>query len=268
MAMRKSNVLARLREGSLVSCTKINLCNAQATELAALSGFDCVWVDQEHIGEDWSMIASQVWSTKAHNKDLLVRVSRGSYSDLIKPLEMDAAGIMVPHVMAAEEAKQIVYKTRFHPIGRRAIDGGNADGGYTTTDFLDYLQTANRERFIILQIEDPEALVAIDQIAAVEGFDMLFFGPGDFSQGIGHPGQFDHPEIHKARELVAKTAIKHGKFAGTVAPLAKLAEYQEMGYRFLSVGADVVGLSSYYKSILEGFNTTGNQHATNSNIYK
>src|SRR5262245_59551234 len=117
MNMRPSRVLQKLRAGETASCIKINLSNAQVTELAAIAGFDCVWVDMEHIGQDWSVINSQVLSTKAYNTDILVRVPRGSYSDLVKPLEMDATGIMVPHVMSVEDAKHIIRQARFHPLG-------------------------------------------------------------------------------------------------------------------------------------------------------
>lgn len=255
--MRESRVLQKLRAGKNVSCIKINLCNAQVTEMAALAGFDSVWVDQEHIGQDWSVLNSQVWSTKAHNADLLVRVPRGSYSDLVKPLEMDATGIMVPHVMSAKDAESIVRMTRFHPQGLRAIDGGNADGAYTNLDFNEYLQQANRERFVILQIEDPEPLKDLDAIAALPGYDMLFFGPGDFSQGIGKPGDWNHPELIKARKMVAEVANKHGKFAGTTGGVDRLDEFLSMGYQFVSVGADVVGLSAYFHSLVDKFNKTG-----------
>ena len=266
--MRKSRVLRKLRSGETVSCIKINLANAQVTELASIAGFDCVWLDQEHSAQDWSVINSQVWSAKAWDTDTLVRVPRGSYSDLVKPLELDATGIMVPHVMSVQDAKNIVRMTRFHPLGLRAIDGGNADGGYTNVDFNEYLQQANRERFVILQIEDPEPLKELEAIADIEGYDMLFFGPGDFSQGIGAPGQWDHPELLAARKKVAEVANKYGKIAATTGSIDKLNEFVEMGYRFVSVGADVVGMSNYFKGLVNQFtNANGGKKETTS-IYK
>ncbi len=253
--MRRSKVLEKLRNGETASCFKINLKDTQAVEIVALSGFDCVWVDLEHIGQDWSIIASHVWATKAHDTDLMVRVPRGAYSDYIKPLELDATGILVPHIMGVEDAKKVIRMTRFHPIGRRPIDGGNADGGYTTMDFNTYLDTANRERFIVLQIEDPEPLDELEQIAQLEGFDMLFFGPGDFSQGIGAPGQWDHPLLIDTRKRVAEVANRYGKFAATVGSTANLQELFDMGYHFVSVGADVVGLKNYCTEIIHAFGT-------------
>lgn len=263
--MRKSRVLHKLRSGLRPSCTKINLIDPRVAEIAALCGMDCVWVDQEHIGHDWSTLAANIWATKSQDIDILVRVSRGGYSDYIKPLELDATGIMVPHVMGVEDAKKVIRMTRFHPLGRRAMDGGNNDADYTMMDFNEYIETANRERFIILQIEDPEPLKELEEIAALPGFDMLFFGPGDFSQGIGAPGQWNHPEIQAARQQVVTAAKKHGKFAGTVGSPANVQDLYTMGYDFVSMGADVVALSAYFKEIANHF--SGEKEDTTSQSY-
>lgn len=262
--MRRSRVLQKLRAGEIVSCLKINLVDPKVSELAALSGFDCVWIDQEHIGQDWSRVESSVWATKAHDADLMVRVARGSYSDYIRPLEMDASGIMVPHIMGLEDARKIVDMTRFHPVGRRPIDGGNADGAYTKMDFKDYLKRSNEQRFIVLQIEDPEPVEELEAIAALEGYDMLFFGPGDFSQGIGAPGEWNHPKLIETRKKVAAVANRHGKFAGTVGSPDNLKDLIQMGYHFVSAGADVVGLKNYCADIVKAFGSASNGGARNS----
>jgi 4-hydroxy-2-oxoheptanedioate aldolase len=251
--MRRSRVLARLRAGEVASCFKLNLADPRAAEIAAMAGFDCVWTGMEHVPNDLSDVQNQILAAKAYGVDTLCRVPRGSYSDYIRPLEMDAAGIMVPHVMSLEDAKNVVRMTRFHPIGRRAADGGNADAAYCAVPFADYLEQSNRERFIILQIEDPEPLDELEAIADLPGYDMLLFGPGDFSHSIGAPGQMDHPEIQAARERIAEVANKYGKFAGTVGAPSQKQSLIDMGYRFLSLGADVVGLSRYCREIAEAF---------------
>lgn len=256
--MRRSKVLEKLRKGEKPSCFKINFKDAQCTELASMCGFDCIWVDQEHIGQDWSTLASHVWATKAHDVDLMVRVPRGSYSDYIRALELDATGLLIPHIMSLKDAKEVVHITRFYPQGRRPIDGGNADGGYTKTDFNDYIKTANEQRFIVLQIEDPEPLDDLEEIAKLDGYDMLFFGPGDFSQGIGSPGDFNNPLLINTRKRIAEVANKYGKYAATVGTPENLQELYEMGYHFVSIGADVIGLKNYCLNITNAFGNSGN----------
>lgn len=252
--MRFSRVLKKLREGGVVSCFKLNLPSGEAAEIAAMAGFDCIWLDREHVVQDWSEIKAQNWAVKAYGADTMVRVPRGSYSDLIKPLEINAEGLLVPHVMSLEDAKKIIHYTRFNPLGRRPIDGGNADGGYTKLDFNIYLKQANERRFIALQIEDPEPLDELEAIAALEGYDILFFGPGDFSHGIGAPGEWNHPLLIETRERVAEVARKYGKFAATTGSAQNAKQLIDLGYQFISIGADVVGLSNYCNQIMDDFN--------------
>lgn len=247
--MRRSRVLEKLRNGETVYSVKLNFSDARIAELASLAGFDCIWTDMEHVSNDWSTIEKQIWAAKIYDTDTIVRVARGSYSDYIRPLEMDAAGIMVPHVMSAADAAEIVKAVKFHPVGLRPVDGGNADGGYCFIPFADYIRQANEQRFVILQIEDPEPLDEIDRIAQIPGVDMLFFGPGDFSQAIGVPGQFDHPRVLEARKLVAEAAARAGIFAGTVGTPANSAELTDLGYRYINIGSDVTGLGAYFRQL-------------------
>lgn len=246
VGLRPSRVLRVLRSGGTAVCVKLNLGDARVAELAALSGVDCVWVDMEHTANDWSAVQGQIMAAKIHDVDTVVRVSRGGYSDYVRPLELDAAGIMVPHVMSAADAASVVRTTRFYPVGLRALDGGNADGGYGLLPMASYMAGANQQRLTIVQIEDAEAVEEVERIAAVPGLDMVFFGPGDFSQSIGRPGELDHPEVIAARERVAAAAVAAGKYAGTVTGGWSVAEVVSLGYRFVNVTADVIALADVF----------------------
>jgi 4-hydroxy-2-oxoheptanedioate aldolase len=253
MKMRPSRVLAKLRRGEVASCTKMNTSDPRVAEIAAMSGVDCVWICQEHVGNTLNDVENQIRAAKIHDVDTIVRVKRGTYSNMIRPLELDATGIMVPHVMSANDARQIVYWTRFAPVGRRPLDGGNADAAYCQVPGPEYIRDANRERFVIIQIEDPEPMEELEEIAAVEGIDMLFFGPADYCHGMGIPFQFDHPAVDDARRRIADAAVRHGKFAGTTASPDSLVELADLGYRFLCVGADVLILTEGFAAIAESF---------------
>lgn len=250
MKTRASRLLARLRRGELPTLLKINLSDPRVVEIAGLSGADGVWLCTEHVPNDWIGIENQIRAARIHDMDTIVRVGRGSYSDYIRPLEADATGIMVPHVSSAAEARQVVDWVRFHPIGRRALDGGNADGQFCLLTIQDYIAHTNNERILILQIESPEALANVDEIAAVPGFDMLLFGPGDFSHRIGKPGQLDAPEVVDARKRVAAAARRHGKFAMTAGFIAPFEQLVAEGYQAFNVGADVAGLGVYFQQRL------------------
>jgi 4-hydroxy-2-oxoheptanedioate aldolase len=106
----------------------------------------------------------------------------------------------------------------------------------------EYIEQANRERMVIVQIEDPEAMEDVDGISAVEGIDMIFFGPGDYSHAIGDAGNLNHPLVQEGYKRVAVAAQKHGKFAGTVGPATMLQSFVDMGYRYFNPAADVTAL--------------------------
>lgn len=253
-----------MRAGKVATCVKLNLSDARVAEIAARSGFDCVWLDREHVPNTMEQVENMIRAAKMHDVDALVRVPRGSYSQLIWPLEADAAGIMVPHVMSAADAKQVAYYTKFHPIGRRPLDGGNADGGYTALALADYMKQANEQRFTLIQIEDPEPLEQLDAIAATPGIDVIFFGPGDMTQGLGVPGKFDHPKLLEARRRIPEAARKHGKFAGTVGNPGNLNELIALGYQFISMGADVVALVQSFAQTVSAFNNAPAPAQSNS----
>ncbi len=251
--LRPNRVLDKLRGGEIVGCMKVNLSDPCVVQIAALCGFDCVWLDAEHVPNTSRDLENSVRAAHAHQIDAIVRVPRGSYTDLIRPLEMDAAGIMVPHVMSPQDARDIVRMTRFHPLGRRPLDGGNADGAFSKADLQAYIRHANTQKLIIAQIEDVEAVETLDQIAAVEGINMLFFGPGDFSQSLGCPGRTDDPRVAEARRRVAEAAARHGKFAGTVCDLSAVSDLVHLGYHLLNIGSDVSGLNKYFMQAASAF---------------
>jgi 4-hydroxy-2-oxoheptanedioate aldolase len=251
MTPRSSRVLRRLRAGEIPTVFKVNLSEPRVSEIAGLSGVDAVWLCTEHVPNDWIGLENQIRAARIHNMDSLVRVARGSYSDYVRPLEADATGIIVPHVANADEARQIVEWVRFHPVGKRALDGGNIDGQFCLLPLDEYLHHANTERIVVLQIESPEALEHVEAIAAVPGFDLLLFGPGDFSHRIGKPGKLDDPQVVAARRRVAAAARAHGKYAMTAGLIAPFPELVAEGYRLFNIGADVVGLAGYIKQRLD-----------------
>ncbi len=243
--MRSSKVLRIMRAGGVAVSTKCNLSDPREAEIAAAAGFDCIWIDLEHVPASITTVGDFVRAAKIYDCDILTRVGRGSYIDIIRPLAADSTGVMIPHLMSLEDAKKVVYYSKFYPVGRRPVDGGNADAGYYCTDMMGYIEEANRERFVVVQIEDPEPMAQLEEICALPGIDMIFFGPADYSQGIGKPFAFGCKELQDARRLIAETAKRHGKFAGTVGGTDNFEELVDMGYQYINVGSDVVAWHEY-----------------------
>ncbi len=251
--LRPSRVLREIRAGQVSTAFKINLSDPRVIELAGLAGVSAVWLCNEHVPNDWLNLEHQVRAAKLHDIDMIVRVSKGSYSDYVKPFECDATGIMVPHVTSADEARRVVQMVRCRPLGDKPLDAGNMDGLFCQVPLAEYAEHCNREKFVILQIESPEGLAEIDAIAAVPGFDMLLFGAGDYSHRIGRLGEIGHPEVVAARKQVAAAAARHGKHVAVASLYGQKDEVLAEGARLAVLGADVVALGGAFTSLVTGF---------------
>jgi len=255
--MYESLVLRKLRNDEPVWCAKTNLTDPSVVEIFGILGIHCVWLCMEHGPVTVETVHNQVRAAKMMGMDSMVRVCKGSYSDLIRPLEMDATGIMVPHCMSGEEAAEIVRMTRFHPVGRRPWDGGNSDGPFCMRTPEEYLTKANRERFVIVQVEDKEAVECMEDIVATEGIDIVFLGPADLSHSYGVPGQFDHPLVLEAVDKLADLCRKHRRHWGMPCPPEKAPELIKKGARFLAGGSDVTAIAGRMTELRTGFESAG-----------
>jgi 4-hydroxy-2-oxoheptanedioate aldolase len=213
--MRRSKTLAKLRAGKTVMCLKNTFVHPDIVEMMGYLGIDCIWICNEHIGINPESLRNVIRSGRAADTDVMIRRPFGYYDDLIQPLEMGAAGLMIPHCASAAMAREVVRAAKFQPIGKRGVDGVSGDSFFGMTGGREYMEFANRETFIMAQIEDEEAIDEIDAIAAVDGIDIIFVGPADLSHSLGFPGEFKHPKVQDAISKALAAAQKHHKFCGT-----------------------------------------------------
>lgn len=267
MTLRPSRILRELRNGKRSTVLKLNLGDPRIVELAGLSGASAVWLCNEHVPNSWLNLEHQIRAAKLYDMDTIVRVNKGGYSEYVKPFECDATGIMVPHVTSADEARNVVDMVRCQPRGHKALDAGNMDGLFCQVSLAAYAEHCNQEKFVILQIESPEALEVVDEIAAVPGFDMLLFGAGDFSHRIGKLGQATHPEVVAARKKVAAAALKHGKYVAVASLYGQKEEVIAEGTHVFTLGADVIELGNAFKTLVGGFGG-GPASLESDSIYK
>ena len=213
--MVNSRVLEKLRGGDFVRTVGMSrVRDPWFAETIGRVGYDVIWLDMEHRSFGNEIIDPIALACRATGIDLMVRILKDGYMAPMRALEAGANGIMVPHCRSAAEARQWVEWTRFPPLGKRGFDGAGADADYFLAPPLDHLRHANEQTFLVLQIEDREAVDCIDEIAAVPGFDILFVGPGDLTISYGVPMQTDHPLVQGAIDRVAAACAKHGKWWG------------------------------------------------------
>lgn len=217
------------------------LCHPKLIEILGLAGgYDAVWLDQEHTGITIGQIEEAVRAARGAGLDSFVRLAPTDYATVMRPLEAGAGGIMAAQVQSARQAEQVVQWAKFHPRGQRGINSGGRDGNFGSVVLPEYMQRANAETFLAIQIEHVGALEEVEQIAAIPDVDVLFIGPADLSQSMGIPAEWDQPRVWQAIERVAKAARAAGIHWG-ILPVnpAYARRCADLGCKMQSFGMDI-----------------------------
>ncbi len=206
-------------------------------------GYDGFWIDQEHAGLTYEQILLASVCARANDFDCFVRMAPTNYAQVTQNLEAGAGGVLAAQVQSAEHAEQFVRWAKFAPRGQRGINTSGFDAHYTHKSQQQFAEDANREHLVGVQIETRGALEEVDAIAAIDGIDLLFVGPSDLSQSLGHLGELEHDSVWQGMLQVAKACQQHGKFWGTVPASPDHARRCiEHGCQMLILGSDVVCL--------------------------
>ena len=236
--MTPSFVRKKLTSGDPILTAKSCYTDPELVELIASAGFDAVWLCLEHRRIDPSMMYSLIQACRLGGADALVRVKPANHADLLWLLEAGVRGIMLPRVRHPDEVREVVAAMKFFPQGRRGSDVIHADAAFGRASLADYTVAANRETFLVVQVEEPEVVPQLDVIAAMPGVDALFVGPCDLTLGLGQMGPFDGPEVMKIVDAVAAACARHGKRAGIPCVADQAAKYRALGFTFLNVISD------------------------------
>ena len=215
--MRRSVVKQKLRADELVLVPKVCFMSPDIVEMLGLLGYDCVWICSEHRAIDASTLENMIRAGRAAGADCVIRLGVNGLDDIVRVLSAGAHGLMIPHVKTPAQAREIVAKAKYPPLGKRELENINADANYGLMPVEQYLQVANEESFIVVQIEDVEALDHIEDIAAVEGIDVIFVGPSDLALSLGLPGQEKHAKIVEIIQRVVKACESRDVVCGTPA---------------------------------------------------
>jgi 4-hydroxy-2-oxoheptanedioate aldolase len=239
--MKRSVIKAKLARNEPVLLTQLHLTDPSVFELTSLMGFDGIWMDLEHHTYSMETATGLMRAARVGPSDILARAAKGEFMRICRLLEAGAQGIMYPRCDDAAEAAEVVKWTKFAPLGKRGFDGGNPDMPYISMPVPEYIQEANEQTFIVIQLEEEHAIANAQAMAEVPGVDVLFLGPADFTVLSGIPGQFEHPRVTKAMKQVAKAAEKAGKHWGTPAHSVEHArQLLDMGAKLICFNADIV----------------------------
>lgn len=207
-------------------------------EAIGSAGFEWGVIDMEHTPLDMMDLVHLLQAVGNTKMMPLVRVPWNDAVHVKRVLDAGAQTLMFPFVEDADEARRAVAATRYPPEGMRGMAGMSRASRYGTTP--DYLRTANKGVGVVLQLETPKAIAALEEIAAVPGVDALFVGPADLSGAMGHAGELMHPRVVALMVEAARRARALDMPIGTVGGTPEeVTRYRAAGFTYVAVCSDL-----------------------------
>jgi 2-keto-3-deoxy-L-rhamnonate aldolase RhmA len=215
----------------------ITLESASLTELAVALGLDWVVVDAEHGHLDWKHIAEHIRATVRSDTVVLVRIAERNTALAKRALDIGADGLVVPWMETAEQLEEAILDCRYPPQGRRGIGGERAT--VWGQCLAEHTAEANQNVLVVPIIESVRAIAAVPAMCQVEGAEVFFFGPADFSASAGHRGQWEGPGVAEQILQLKETIRNAGKHCGLLTTNSEnLLARREQGFRMLGLGSD------------------------------
>jgi 2-keto-3-deoxy-L-rhamnonate aldolase RhmA len=249
--VRTSKTLAKLRDNKEVRIAGLGHFIPAFIKQAADAGYDNIWLDLEHRCMDVREVQALLAYFHAFDIDCMLRAPTYDRGVLYRYLEDGATGLMLPHVTTRDDAEHLVNAIKFPPIGNRGLDGAGFDCRFEIRRDPEYPETVNRETFLVVQIESPEAVSNVDEIASVPGVDGLFVGPGDLGLRLRVTNSSD--TVEACEDRVAAAAAQHGKAWGR--PVGTIEQAQDLRAR----GAQLLAYGGDFGFMLEGLTRLGGQ---------
>ena len=229
------------------------LANPYTAEILGGAGYDWLLIDGEHAPNDIPLMMAQLQALKGSSSHPVVRAPIGDTWPLKQILDIGAQTVLVPMIESGDQARAMVRAVRYPPHGIRGVGAALARAS-AFNRIPDYLQTANDEICLLLQIESRAGLTALDDIATTEGVDGVFIGPADLAADMGHLGRPGAAEVQAAVEAALIRIQTLGKAAGILTADKSLAmRYLELGATFVAIGNDVSLLAGGAARLLTDF---------------
>lgn len=223
-------------------------------EVLASAQLDFIVLDTEHAPFSPESLDQCLLAARANNLPALVRVADPSGAEILRALDMGAAGVFVPHIKSADDALNAVAATRYKK-GVRGFSASHRAGSYGAMPAKQFIEESDQSTIVIGQIEDVEAINNIDEIAAIDALDALFIGPADLSVFYGVDDWSD-PLIDQAIDKVCQSAQQVDKAVGLFQPtLGKVSHYQDKGISLFTIATDQSLLAKAARAVTEDFQT-------------
>ncbi len=229
-AMIRNPAREKLEQGQLSLGVGIRMTRSvEIAKAMAVAGFDWLFLDMEH-----AVAALDAGITP------VARVPNGEYAIATRALDNGVLGIVVPHVDTAAEAREVVDRLKYPPLGHRSMGGFGPHYGLRGATSSEAAAALNAANLTVVMLETPKAIANADEIAAVPGIDVLLMGTNDLCAEMGIHGDFGNERVVEAYRTMIAAANKHGKHPGMggVYDEVLARRYIEMGSRFVLGGQD------------------------------
>lgn len=229
----------RLQAGECLHGCFVRYPDPGLAELVALQGFDFLILDGEHGTMEPAECENMVRGTDVRGVPAVVRVPANEPPVILRFMDTGAIGVQIPLVSSADDADRAVRAVKYGPRGARGLTGVRAAAYGQRGTLAEYVERANEETLVVVQIETRAALEQVSEIAAVDGVDVVFVGPTDLSHSLGVPGQLSHAVVEEAYRTVAEAVRDSPAALGVlVADEAGAADWRERGATYIAVTVD------------------------------
>ncbi|MEK0417460.1 MAG: hypothetical protein RI949_1466 [Pseudomonadota bacterium] len=235
----------------------LSLASPYSTEICATAGFDWLLIDGEHSPNDVRSTLQALQAAAGYRSHPVVRVVQGETALIKQMLDIGAQTLLVPMVDTPEQARALVAATRYPPEGIRGV-GAAAARASRWGARTDYVNEANQEVCLLVQVESTTGMDNLDAICAVEGVDGVFIGPSDLAASMGFRGQLTHPKVQATVDEAIRRIAASGKAAGTLTADNALAQhYLDLGAKFVAVGIEANVLAQGVRRLAQTFGRKG-----------
>jgi 2-keto-3-deoxy-L-rhamnonate aldolase RhmA len=239
----RNNVKDKLARGEIVASMIVRLVRGiEIARLAKTAGFDTIYVDLQHSSIPFDVAAQICMASLEMAMAPFVRVPRNAPEYIARVLDGGALGIIAPDVRSAGEAREVVAAAKFPPHGDRGATSQLPHLQFRHFPAAEARQRLNEVTMVVVQFETAEAIERAEEIVSVDGVDMVLLGANDLSADLGIPGQLEHELLRKAFARTIQVCRAHGKHVGLGGLASQprlIAEFVEMGARYVSTGTDL-----------------------------
>src|SRR5665811_1561957 len=196
--MNENLIKHRLSAGETVTGCFLRYPSATLAEFGAMAGWDFLVFDAEHGSLQPRDLEDLSRACELHGVTPMVRVTTNDPSTILRFLDAGAHGLQVPWVDSGAAADAAVRAVKYEPRGSRGLAATRSAGFAMHTSIGDYVRHANAETLVVVQVETATGVENVEEIAAVDGVDVVFIGPTDLSHSLGHVGNTSHPDVQRA----------------------------------------------------------------------